>query len=135
MLESVGFLLGFRFQEGILSAFAMIGIILLFGYALSWAFAFIGMTLKDVESTQVAGFVFIFPLIFASAAFVAVQTMPEWLQTFVNNQPITHVVNSARHFALGIPVNDSIEKALIWSAAILIIFVPLSLWQYKRRTA
>lgn len=134
IMIGVGTLIGFRFQAGFTSAICMVLIALLFGFALSWVFAFIGMSVHDSETAQLASFVLIFPLTFASAAFVPVSTMPSWLQVFVRNQPVTFVVESARHFALGIPANGATWKAIAWCAVLLVIFVPLSLWQYKRRS-
>lgn len=133
IMLSVGTLLGFRFQNGFWGAAGMIGLILLFGYALSWAFAFIGMKVKDAETAQLASFVFIFPLTFASAAFVPMQTMPDWLQAFVRNQPVTFVVNGARQLALGLPSDGSAWKAAIWAVAILAVFIPLAIRAYKQR--
>ena len=135
IMLSYGALLGFRFHQGFGSALAMMGLILLFGYAFSWVFAFIGMAMKDAETAQLAGFLFVFPLVFASAAFVPVQTMPHWLQTFVRNQPITYVVDAARHFTLGLPADGAWWKALLWVGMLLVVFVPLAIWQYKRRVA
>lgn len=129
----VGMLIGFRFQEGFLNALLMVGIAVLFGYALSWVFAYVGMAVKDSETAQLASFAFIFPLTFASAAFVALETLPSWLQAFARNQPVTFVVESARHFALGVPDNGATWKALAWIAGLLIVFIPVALRQYKRR--
>jgi ABC-type multidrug transport system permease subunit len=92
------------------------------------------MNAKDSETAQLASFVTIFPLTFASAAFVPVSTMPGWLQSFAANQPVTQVVDAARHFALGVPANGAVWKSLVWIAVILAIFVPLSLWKYKKRS-
>jgi ABC-2 type transport system permease protein/oleandomycin transport system permease protein len=131
----VGLLLGFRFHNGFWGAVSMVGVLLLFGFAFSWIFAFIGMAIKDAETAQLASFVFIFPLTFASAAFVTVQSMSSWLQVFARNQPVTIVVDSARHFALGIEANGATWKILTWSICLLIIFVPLSIWQYQRRNS
>ncbi len=131
----VGSLIGFRFQAGFLNACYMILFALLFGFALSWIFAFIGMSVKDSETAQLASFVMIFPLTFASSAFVSIQTMPSWLQAFVRNQPVTFVVEVARHFALGIPANGAVWKLSLWILAILIVFVPLAIRKYKNRNA
>ncbi|MEI6237618.1 MAG: ABC transporter permease [Candidatus Saccharibacteria bacterium] len=135
IMISVGMLLGFRFHNGFWGAVLMVVVLLLFGFAFSWIFAFIGMMIKDAETAQLASFVFIFPLTFASAAFVTVQSMASWLQVFARNQPVTIVVDSARHFALGIPANGATWKILTWSICLLLIFVPLSLWQYQRRNS
>lgn len=133
IMITVGYLLGFRFQNGLDGALGMIGIILLFGYALSWAFAFIGMSVKDAETAQLASFVFIFPLTFASAAFVPIQTMPEWLQAFARNQPVTFVVDAARQLALGLPPTGAVWKSALWSIGLLAVFMPLAIRKYKSR--
>ncbi len=135
IMLTVGYLLGFRFQNGVLAALGMIGVGVLFGYTLSWVFALIGMAVNDAETAQLASFVFIFPLTFASAVFVPVQTMPSWLQAFVRNQPVTFVANASRHLALGVPDGGATWKLLAWCAGLLIIFVPLAIRQYQRRTA
>jgi ABC transporter DrrB family efflux protein len=128
-----GYILGFRFTNGILGAIAMVVTLLLFGFAFSWVAAFLGMATKDEETAQLAGFLFVFPLVFASAAFVPVASMAKWLQHFANNQPITFAVLSARHFALGLPSNGAIWKLLAWTAGVLIVFVPLAVRSYRRR--
>lgn len=135
IMIGAGYLMGFRFHNGLTGAIGMIAIMLLFGFSLSWIFAFIGMAIKDAETAQLASFVFIFPLTFASAAFVAVASMAAWLQVFARNQPVTVVVDSARHFALNLPDGGATWKILTWCAAILIIFVPLSIWQYKHQNS
>ena len=133
ILLITGFAYGFRFQNGTLDAFIMVLTIVAFGYAFSWVAAFIGLAVKDEETSQLAGFLFIFPLTFASATFVPTDTMPGWLQTFANNQPVTFAVTSARHFALGTPSNGAEWKLLAWIVGILVVFVPLSIYTYKRR--
>jgi ABC transporter DrrB family efflux protein len=130
----VGFLYGFRFYNGVWNALAMIGVLLLFGFAFSWFAAFLGLVVKDEETAQLAGFVFIFPLVFASAAFVPVQSMASWLQHFANNQPITFATNAARSLALGTPSHGAIWKMLLWTLGLLVVFVPLAVWSYRRRT-
>jgi ABC-2 type transport system permease protein/oleandomycin transport system permease protein len=131
---TVGYMIGFRFHNGFLGAVGMVGLATLFGFAFSWIFAYIGISVKDSETAQLASFVFIFPLTFASSAFVAIQTMPHWLQAFVRNQPITFLANGARQLSLGINENGAVWKILVWTLVILAIFIPLSLRQYKRQS-
>ncbi len=133
IMVGYGYILGFKFYKGILDALIMLAIILLFGYSLSWVSAFTGMKSKDPETAQLASFVFIFPLVFASAAFVPVSTMPKWLQHFANNQPITYAVEAARHFAIGTPLNGALWKLILWIIGILLVFVPLSVYTYRKR--
>jgi len=130
----IGYLYGFRFYNGAWNALAMVGVFLLFGFAFSWVSAFLGMVLKDEETAQLAGFVFVFPLVFASAAFVPVATMAGWLQHFASNQPITFATQAGRELALGTPSHGAIWKLLIWIIGILVVFIPLSVWIYRKRT-
>ncbi|MDB5163581.1 MAG: type transporter [Candidatus Saccharibacteria bacterium] len=132
IMLAYGSILGFRFTNGFFPAVGMVLILLLFGYAFSWFSAFIGMAVKDEETAQLAGFVLVFPLVFASAAFVPVQSMATWLQHFANNQPITFAANGARELALGIPSHGAVWKLLAWVVGLLVVFVPLSIWRYKK---
>lgn len=129
----VGTLLGFRFLGGAFGGLAAVAIVIVLSFAMSWVYAFIGMSVKDSETAQLAGFASIFPLTFASAAFVPIQSMPAWLQTFARNQPVTHAVNAARELALGLPSTGAWWKVIIWAAVILAVFVPLSVSRYKSR--
>jgi ABC-2 type transport system permease protein/oleandomycin transport system permease protein len=141
LMSAVGYLIGFRFQAGFLKAVAAVLVLLGFGYAFSWISAFIGLSLKDVEAAQAAGFVWVFPLVFASSAFVPTATMPGWLQAFANNNPVTVTVNAVRWLVLGdaLPpgaVGQSLAwnltRAILWTAAILAVFIPLAVSRYRK---
>jgi len=132
IMVSVGSLMGFRFQHGFFNALGMVGVLLMYGFAFSWIAAVIGMASGDTETAQLAGFLMVFPLTFASAVFVPTKSMPGWLQAFANNQPVTHVVTAARELALGIPGNGAVWKIALWSLGILIVFIPLAVNRYKR---
>lgn len=134
LMSTVGALLGFRFHYGAGKFVLALGIVLFFAYAMSWISGNIGLLLKDSETVQVAGFLWVFPLVFASSVFVPVATMPHWLQVFARNQPVTQVVNAVRYLTQGglgsSPGN--VWHALAWSVGIIVIFAPLAVWQYKR---
>lgn len=133
IMFGMGTIYGFRFQDGWLAGLGMFALVLVFSFSISWIAAFMGMSVKDSETAQLAGFVVIFPLTFASAAFVPISTMPGWLQAFARNQPVTFAVDAARGLALGLPTNGAIWKLLLWVLGILIVFVPLSIWRYRSR--
>jgi ABC-2 type transport system permease protein/oleandomycin transport system permease protein len=133
LMVVVGYIIGFRFQDGILPALAAMGLAVLWGHALQWIAAFLGLVIKDPETAQVSGFVWLFPLVFASSVFVPTSNMPSGLRFFAEHQPVTRVVNSVRALTLGTPADD-LWIALAWIAGILVIFVPLSIWQYRRST-
>jgi ABC transporter DrrB family efflux protein len=131
MMIAVGYLIGFEFQNGVLNALLAVAILVLFGHAMSWIFATIGMLVKDPETAQVAGFIWVFPLIFASSIFVPPTTMPQALRTFAENQPVSVVANVVRDLTLGTSSGDFL-LALGWIAAIWLVFAPIAVWQYRR---
>jgi ABC transporter DrrB family efflux protein len=134
LMVGVGYLIGFRFSEGPLNAVAAIAVVALFGFSLSWIFALIALTVKGQEAVQSAGFVAIFPLVFASSVFVPVETMPSWLEAFASVSPITLSADAARALAIGTGDLASLWQSLAWCAGLLAVFLPLSVWRYARMT-
>jgi ABC transporter DrrB family efflux protein len=132
LMVLVGYAVDFRFQGGVLAAIGAMGIALLFGYAFSWFFAMVGMLVRDPETAQVAGFVPLFPLVFASSIFVSPQTMPSWLRAFAEHQPITAVANAVRGLSLGTATTSDVVTALLWIAGMLVVFAPLATWRYRK---
>ena len=138
----VGFLIGWRFDQGFWKMSLGVLLVLLFAYAMSWVMACMGLAIKDTEAVQVAGFLPIFPLVFASSVFVPTQSMPDWLQTFANNQPITILSNAVRSLMLpesalgliGLDQGTLVWQSLAWIAAIIAVFAPLAVWLYRRVT-
>jgi ABC transporter DrrB family efflux protein len=130
----VGYIIGFRFQAGVLQALGCIALVSAFGLALSWIFAFLGLTVRSAEAAQSAGFVVLFPLVFASSVFVPVSSMPSWLQAFAKVSPVTLTANAARSLALVPGTPSSLGGAIAWIAGLLAVFIPLSVWRYRRMT-
>jgi ABC transporter DrrB family efflux protein len=128
----VGYLVGFRFQAGVLPALGCVALVAAFGFALSWIFAFVSLVVRGAESAQTAGFVLLFPLVFASSVFVPVSSMPSWLQPFAKASPVTLTANAARTLALSGGVPSSLGGALAWIVGIVAVFVPFSVWRYRR---
>jgi ABC-2 type transport system permease protein len=128
----VGTAVGFRFHNGFLPAVAAIFVALLLGYCLSWVFALIGLSVPDPESAQLAGFLPIFPLVFASSVFTRIDTMPGWLQAFAKVQPITRAANTVRALTQGGAVATDLVWTILWSLAILAVFAPLAVRRYRK---
>jgi ABC-2 type transport system permease protein/oleandomycin transport system permease protein len=128
----VGIAVGFRFHNGFGPAVAAVLVALLLGYTLSWVFAFIGLSVADPESAQLAGFLFVFPLVFASSVFVSIRSMPGWLQAFANIQPITRAANAVRALTEGGPISANLIWTVVWSIAILAVFAPLAVRRYRK---
>jgi len=132
LMTAVGYLIGFRFEAGIPAAFLALTLVGLFGYAFSWIEAYIGLRAPNAEVAQAAGFIWIFPLTFVSSAFVPVETMPEWLQPIAEANPVTVAVNTIRGLVNGGATMSEFLLTLAWIAAILAVFVPLSVRTYRR---
>ncbi len=131
LMTGVGYIIGFRFQDGFVSALGAIGLAVLFGFAFSWISATVGLLVHDVETAQVAGFIWVFPLVFASSIFVPVATMPDLLKSFAEISPITLTVNTVRTLSLGGNLDD-LPGAILWILLILVIFIPLSVRRFRR---
>jgi ABC-2 type transport system permease protein/oleandomycin transport system permease protein len=130
----IGYIIGFRFQAGVVQALGSIVLVSAFGLALSWIFAFVALMVHSAEAAQSAGFVILFPLVFASSVFVPVSSMPSWLEAFANVSPVTLTADAARSLALAPELPPTLDGAIAWIAGILALFVPLSVWRYRRMT-
>ena len=136
MLLAVGFIAGFNFQDtSVAEVLLGIVLLLLFGYAFSWIFALVGLFSSSPETANSIGFTAIFPLTFASSAFVPAESMPDGLQQFANANPFTTVVDAVRHLWLGTPANSDVWVAFLWCAVLLVVFVPLAIRRYRQVAA
>jgi ABC transporter DrrB family efflux protein len=132
IVVGVGYAVGFRFENGLVPAVLMVVLAVVLGLACCLIAAFTGLAIKDEESVQAFGLIWLFPVTFLSSAFVPIQSMPGWLQAFANNQPVTFVINTMRALALGGPIEANLWKSVAWLAGIFIVFVPLAVRAYKR---
>lgn len=128
-----GFLVGFRFERGIAAGIGALLIVGVFGYALSWAFSYIALVVPGAESTQAATFVVAFPLSFISSVFVPTQTYAiSWLQMIARFSPVTAAADAARGLAVAGPIVEPVLRTFAWSAALLAVFIPLSIARFRR---
>ncbi len=132
LMVGVGYAIGFRFSNGPAAALGAVGFALCFAMVFSWISALIGVGTRTIEAAQAASFTWIFPLTFISSAFVPVVTMPGWLQAFAKVNPMTLTVDAIRAMCNGGEVADPAWQAAVWMAGILIVFVPLAVWRYRR---
>jgi ABC-2 type transport system permease protein/oleandomycin transport system permease protein len=135
IMIAVGLLVGFSFHTSAAEILAGLGLVLLFGFAFSWVFAFLGLSASSPESAQSLGFIAIFPLSFASSAFVPVESMPGWLQTFAEVNPFTVVVDAVRALFIGAPAGNSVWGAVAWSVGLIAVFSTLSVRRYRKVVA
>ncbi|KKW28879.1 MAG: hypothetical protein UY72_C0059G0006 [Candidatus Uhrbacteria bacterium GW2011_GWD2_52_7] len=129
----VGMLIGFDPNGGILGVTGATLLAVAFGFAFSWVSATIGLAVKNSEAAQVAGFVWIFPLIYISSAYVPVETLPKTLKFIAEHSPITATIDAVRELASGTDAMHDVLGAVAWIVIIILIFVPLSVKLYKQR--
>jgi ABC-type multidrug transport system permease subunit len=127
-------LVGFRPEGGLAANLAAVGLMLLFGFAMSWLGVAAGAAVRTPEALQGIIFAAVFPLTFVSSAFVPTATMPEWMRIFAEHQPMTLVVNAVRDLTLGTDRYGAGLSSVAWSIGILAVAFPLGLWLYNRRT-
>ena len=132
LMLAVGYGVGFRIHRGVGLLIVALLLLLLFGYALSWIFASVGLAVGDPETAQAAAFPVMAPLVFASSAFVPVKSMPGWLQAFASHQPVSVTASAVRGLMVKGPVFSNAVQSLAWSAVILLVFVPLAVSRYRR---
>jgi ABC transporter DrrB family efflux protein len=136
VLVITGLIIGFSFHTNVLDVIAGFLLLLLFGYAFSWVFAFLGLLVSTPESANSVGFIAVFPLTFISSAFVPVSSMPSVLRAFANVNPFTIIVDAMRHLWIGYPsAGDNVWGAVVWSLVIIAVFAPLAVARYRRMAA
>ena len=134
----VGIIIGFRADSwpGLVLGLA---VAVLFGFAVSWVFATLGLTVRSPEASQSASFVIVFPFVFASSVFVPTATMPDWLRLFAEHQPVSVVANTVRKLSFpdapvagGEAIESLLLRSALWIGGILLVFVYLAVRQYKK---
>lgn len=144
IMALTGLLVGWRIREGAIDALAGFGLLLLFAYAISWVMAWIGLLVPSVEVINNASFIVIMPLTFVSNAFVPLESFSGGLRTVVEWNPVSALTQAARELFGNTgdvptpdawPLQNSVLYTLLWVVGILIVFVPLSVRQYRLSTS
>jgi ABC-2 type transport system permease protein len=135
VMIAVGLVMGFRSSASINDWVIIVALLALFTLAFSWLSAIMGLMAKSVEGVQWFGFILVFPLTFASTAFVPAEGMNKYLKIFAENQPITQVVDAVRGLMLGYPIGNHGWLAAGWCVAILVVCLPLASIMFRRRTS
>ena len=137
-----GYILGFRIETDFMSLLAAIGLAICFALAFAWISVWVGLKMRSAGSVQGVMMLLVLPLTFASSTFVPVKSMPGWLQAFVKVNPISQVVDAVRGLLLGSHANlpagvttaTAVGWTFAWVAGILLVFFPLAMRAYVRRT-
>ena len=130
-----GLVIGFRSNADFLDWIVITGLVLLFTLAFSWLSAIAGVMAKSIEGVQWLSFIVVFPLTFASSAFVPTEGMNSVLKAFAENQPITHIIEAIRALMLGTPVGDHLWIAITWCVGIMVVSMFVASWLFRRKTS
>jgi ABC transporter DrrB family efflux protein len=136
---AIAFAVGFRLHGTAAEGLAAFGLVVAFGFAFEWVFITLGLVAGTAQAAQGLGMI-VFPFAFISSAYVPVESMPGWLQAFAEHQPLTAMVDAVRALTLGPqaepllghPASYLVVRALVWTAAILAVALPLAVARYRR---
>jgi ABC-2 type transport system permease protein len=129
----LGLILGYRPDGGPLGVIAGVAVLMVFCFAFSWVWTWVGLLARSPQSVMGISMMVLFPLAFLSPVFVDPKTMPEWLQAFVEVNPISHAVYAVRGLMSGDSVGDEVVWTFIAAVVIIAIFGPLTMRAYGRR--
>jgi ABC-2 type transport system permease protein/oleandomycin transport system permease protein len=132
LMLGVGYLVGFRLQTNVAALVAAIGVLLLFGSAISWVTTLLGLAAKSAEAAGAAALPLTVLLTFPSSAFVMTENLPGPLRAYADHQPLTATVNAIRPLLLGGPTAGRAVAAILWCAGIVAVFAPLAVLRYRR---
>jgi ABC transporter DrrB family efflux protein len=145
VMTVTGLIVGWRIHTNVGKGIAGFVLLFLFAYSMSYIAAVIGLSVRSVEVAQTAGFIWMFPLTFLSNAFVSTANLPGVLQPIADWNPISSVVLALRDLwgnapagidrGKGFPADHPLPLALMWIAAILIVFVPFAISRYRKAAA
>ncbi|GGR94224.1 transport permease protein [Streptomyces nojiriensis] len=134
ILLAVGFLLGLSIKGPVTGLFLAIGLSAVFGASLMWIFVLLGLTMKTPQAVQGMAMMVLMPLQFGSSIFAPPTTMPDWLQSFTDYNPLSNLADAARALINDAPVGDSVWMTLIWSLAITAVTMPLAVRKFRQKT-
>ena len=133
VVVTLGVILGYRPEGGVIGVVLAVALLIVFASCLSWVWIVLGLLMRTPESLMAVSMMLLMPITFVSNVFVAPQTMPEWLETVVDVNPITHLVTAARDLTSGTFPTTEIGWVLLPSAVLLIIFAPLAMHIYRNK--
>jgi ABC-2 type transport system permease protein len=128
----LGLAMGFDADGGVLGVLAAVALVVLFSFGLSWVFTTIGLLMRAPNAVMNTGFMALFPLVFLSNIFVAPETLPGWLEAFVDVNPISHLTTAARDLMAGDAGAGPIAVSLLTAAGLTAVFAPLTVRLYRK---
>ncbi|MFG2592405.1 ABC transporter permease [Streptomyces sp. NPDC048438] len=134
ILLGMGFALGMELQGSVLGLIGAIALAAAFGAAIMWIFILLGLSMKTAQAVQGMGMIVMMPLQFGSSIFAPTQTMPGWLQTFTDYNPLSNLADSARGLMMGGPLGNSVWLTLGWTVVITVVMAPLAVSKFRKKS-
>jgi oleandomycin transport system permease protein len=134
ILLTVGLIMGMSIATSPLHVLAAVGLSLFFGAALMWIFILIGLTVKTAQAVQGMAMIVLMPLQFGSSIFTPTTSMPGWLQTFTDYNPLSNLADAVRGLFLGGPIAQDVWMVLGWSVVITLATAPLAISKFRNKT-
>ncbi|MEU4271301.1 ABC transporter permease [Streptomyces sp. NPDC026092] len=134
ILLGMGFILGLEIKTSVLDLFGAIGLSMVFGASLMWIFILLGLTMKTAQAVQGMAMLVLMPLQFGSSIFAPTSSMPGWLETFTDYNPLSNLADAARAMINGTPVGDSVWMTLGWAVVITAVTAPLAVAKFRKKT-
>ena len=128
-----GMLMGYRPGGGFFGVFAGWLLTIIAGWSLAWIFTYLGTKARSAQAVQGISMMIMFPLTFLSNAFVPADTLPGWLEAFVNINPVSHVVTAVRDLLNEGHITTEVGWALLGCVVVVAVFLPLSVRSYSRK--
>lgn len=129
----LGLIMGFQPDGGIMGVLLSILLLLVFSFSLSWIWIALGLVMRTPESLMAVSMIILFPLTFVSNVFVSPETMPVWLESIVDVNPITHLVTAIRGLMFNTVTFEEIGWVLLTTALLGAVFSPLTMYLYRRK--
>ena len=133
IVVALGLVLGYRPDGGVVGVLAAVGVVLVFAFALSWVWTTLGLILRAPSAVNNVSLLVLFPLTLASNIFADPQTMPGWLQAFIDVNPVSHLVTASRGLMAGTATAGQVGWVLATSAALTAVFAPLTIHLYRNK--
>ncbi|MEU0386815.1 ABC transporter permease [Streptomyces chartreusis] len=132
VLIGVGAALGWRAHGGPAAFLGAVGLLLLFRFAMLWIGIHLALVAGKPEMVQAVQ-ILVWPVGFLSNALALPDTMPGWLGTVVEWNPMSHTATAVRDL-FGAPGAESghVWAAVIWPLALLAVFFPLAVRRFGR---
>ncbi|WP_328899909.1 ABC transporter permease [Streptomyces sp. NBC_00441] len=134
ILLAMGFALGMQLHGSVLGLIAAIGLSAAFGAAIMWIFILLGLSMKTSQAVQGMGMLVMMPLQFGSSIFAPPTTMPGWLQTFTDYNPLSNLADAARGLMAGTPLGHSVWLTLGWAVVITGAVAPLAVSKFRKKS-